>query len=136
MLQLVTHRPSQPQPKICFYILNKGSNSGKPLTAPCANCFVAYFENENEKEFYYWLCWAMWQAKQFEHLHCGSVILFIRKNELYKLLQQKTQSLNKENWSQVVTKVKLLHEKEMQLRNQIELFAQLKTAFLKNALRG
>ncbi len=52
MLQLVTHRPNQPQPKICFYILNKGSNSGKPLNAPCANCFVAFFENENEKEFY------------------------------------------------------------------------------------
>ncbi len=79
MLQLVTHRPGIAQPKFSFFILNKGNNSGKPLTQPCANCFMAICETEDENEFYYWLCWGLWQAKAFEQLLCGSVIPFIRK---------------------------------------------------------
>ena len=29
-----------------FFILNKGNNSGKPLLAPCPNCFVIIAENQ------------------------------------------------------------------------------------------
>ena len=60
-----------------FFILNKGNNSGKPLLAPCPNCFVIQFQSENEKEQIYWLLYSLWQSKAFYPLLRGSVIPFV-----------------------------------------------------------
>ncbi|WP_371923412.1 hypothetical protein [Flavobacterium sp. HSC-61S13] len=35
-----THKKGNLYKGIYFFILNKGLNSGKPLSQPCANCFV------------------------------------------------------------------------------------------------
>jgi len=60
-----------------FFILNKGNNSGKPLVAPCPNCFVIQFQCESEKEQIYWLLYSLWQSKAFYPLLRGSVIPFV-----------------------------------------------------------
>jgi len=60
-----------------FFILNKGNNSGKPLTVPCPNCFVIWFQCEAEKEQIYWLSYSLWQSKAFYPLLRGSVIPFV-----------------------------------------------------------
>ena len=71
-----------------FFILNKGLNSGKPLEKSCPNCFVITVKNDEEKEFLFWLCWGMWQAKKFYYLHTGSVIPFIRLHEFKSYLNE------------------------------------------------
>jgi len=60
-----------------FFILNKGNNSGKPLSAPCPNCFVIQFQNEIEKEQVYWLVYSLWQSNAFYPFLRGSVISFV-----------------------------------------------------------
>ena len=60
-----------------FFILNKGNNSGKPLLAPCPNCFVIQFQCEEEKEKIYWLSYSLWQSKAFYPFLRGSVIPFV-----------------------------------------------------------
>ena len=60
-----------------FFILNKGNNSGKPLTVPCPNCFVIQFQSEAEKEQIYWLSYSLWQSKAFYPYLRGSVIPFV-----------------------------------------------------------
>ena len=60
-----------------FFILNKGNNSGKPLSAPCPNCFVIQFQNETKKEQVYWLMYSLWQSKAFYPFLRGSVIPFV-----------------------------------------------------------
>ncbi len=60
-----------------FFILNKGNNSGKPLSAPCPNCFVIQFQNEIEKEQVYWLMYSLWQSNAFYPFLRGSVIPFV-----------------------------------------------------------
>jgi len=60
-----------------LFILNKGNNSGKPLLAPCPNCFVIQFQCESEKEQIYWLSYSLWQSKAFYPLLRGSVIPFV-----------------------------------------------------------
>jgi hypothetical protein len=60
-----------------FFILNKGNNSGKPLSAPCPNCFVIQLQCEDEKEEIYWLLYSLWQSKAFYPLLRGSVIPFV-----------------------------------------------------------
>jgi len=60
-----------------FFILNKGNNSGKPLSGPCPNCFVIQFQNEIEKEQVYWLMYSLWQSNAFYPFLRGSVIPFV-----------------------------------------------------------
>jgi hypothetical protein len=60
-----------------FFILNKGNNSGKPLTTPCPNCFVIQFQGEEEKEQIYWLLYSLWQSKAFYPFLRGSLIPFV-----------------------------------------------------------
>lgn len=134
MLQLVTYRPGQQQPESSFFILSKGLNAGKPLNEPCANCFIATCETENEKEFYFWLCWGLWQAKRFEHLLCGSVIPFIRKKELFNELQNQAAHLHAERWKAAVIKAQAIHAKELQLQALLKQVKQLKAAYIRSQL--
>jgi hypothetical protein len=77
-----------------FFILNKGNNSGKPLLAPCPNCFVIQFQCEEEKEKIYWLSYSLWQSKAFYPLLRGSVIPFVVLRDLKSCLSD---GLNKAN---------------------------------------
>ena len=81
-----------------FFILNKGNNSGKPLLAPCPNCFIIQFQCEEEKEKIYWLMYSLWQSKAFYPLLRGSVIPFIVLRDVKSCLSD---GLNKSNGNPV-----------------------------------
>lgn len=65
-----------------FFILSKGLNSGRPQDQPCPNCFVAYCNDKDEREFFYWLSYALWQCGTFKIYLVGSVIPFLRISDL------------------------------------------------------
>jgi len=69
-----------------FFILNKGNHSGKPMNDPCPNCFVCICSSEEEKEMLYWLVMGLCQGRVFEQYLCGSVIPFVRINDVKKTL--------------------------------------------------
>lgn len=71
-----------------FFVLNKGLNSGKPLTEPCPNCFVIECNSAAEKEHLYWVFYSLWQGQKFREIQIGSVIPFIRKKETIDLVKQ------------------------------------------------
>ncbi|HNJ17908.1 MAG TPA: hypothetical protein PKN57_12040, partial [Saprospiraceae bacterium] len=64
---LKTYSPKAQINEPHFYILCKGNNSGKPLTEPCPNCFVLTAKSEEDKQFFYSLCFGLWKAKSFEY---------------------------------------------------------------------
>ena len=74
---LKTYSPATKTEMLQFFILNKGKNSGKPLSEPCPNCFVLTAKSEEDKQFFYSLCFGLWKAKSFEYFLKGSVIPFI-----------------------------------------------------------
>ncbi|MFY0608519.1 MAG: hypothetical protein JXR10_17515 [Cyclobacteriaceae bacterium] len=65
-----------------FYVLSKGLNAGKPLDEPCPNCFLVATETEESKQLFYWLCYALWKSGYFRRHLVGSVIPFLRINDL------------------------------------------------------
>ena len=77
-----------------FFILNKGNNSGKPLSVPCPNCFVIQCKTESEKEQVYWLAYSLWQSKAFYPMLRGSVIPFVVLRDVKSCLLD---GLNKAN---------------------------------------
>ena len=86
--KMITYRPECEYKAPHFFILNKGLNSGKPLKKPCPNCFVISFNTESEKESLYWIVYSLHQGKRFQIALVGSVIPFIRKNDLIKIINE------------------------------------------------
>jgi len=58
------------------------------MRKPCPNCFVANFNDYDECEDHFWLCFALHQAGIFKPYIIGSVIPFIRKNEVADIIEQ------------------------------------------------
>lgn len=84
--KLKTHKLNATYSEPHFFILNKGNHSGKPMYDPCHNCFVCICSTEEEKEMLYWLVMGLCQGRVFEQYLCGSVIPFVRINDVKKAL--------------------------------------------------
>ncbi len=76
-----THSKDRRYSEFHFFLLSKGLNAGRPSNIPCPNCFAIVTDNEEDKLYLYWLCYCLWQSKQFERMLTGSVIPFLRLKE-------------------------------------------------------
>ncbi len=127
-----SYNPEKAKSYFEFYILCKGMNSGKPLLSPCRNCFVCTCSCDDEKDFLFWLCWGLWKTKQFEPLLCGSVIPFIRIDELRREITRQAGHADQRRAAFLCTIQKLLQieQRESDIRKQLLLLQQLKYSML------
>ena len=127
-----TYSPKNQATEFEFYILCKGLNSGKPLTAPCPNSFVCICKNQKQKDFYFWLLFGLWKAKHFHQLLTGSVIPFIRIDEFKSTIKAQAEAVSKDKYAfvQDVHKVKLIERKEKQMYETLALLADVKKAMM------
>ena len=95
--KLKTHNLNATYSEPHFFILNKGNHSGKPMNDPCPNCFVCICSSEEEKEMLYWLVMGLCQGRVFEQYLCGSVIPFVRINDVKKALNSGFHSIILQN---------------------------------------
>ena len=111
-----------------FFILNKGNNSGKPLTVPCPNCFVIQFQCEKMKEQIYWLSYSLWQSKAFYQFLRGSVIPFIVLNDLKSCLRDGLKKVdeNPAQFEKAVAALRSLEAMEKQYKQNLVLIANAK----------
>ncbi len=132
-----THTPRTDHQAPHIFILNKGMNSGKPLTTPCPNSFVILFNTYTDREEYYWLAYSLWQAK-FWHPHLtGSVIPFLRLPEFRKeFIKQTTHMLqNTEKHEKSIESLRLLKDAEERFRYNIRLVEDLRRMILYRYIR-
>lgn len=111
-----------------FFILNKGNNSGKPLSAPCPNCFVIQFQNEIEKERVYWLIYSLWQSKAFYPYLRGSVISFVILRDMQECIADGLEKIeiNPGQFQKVVETLRSLEEMEKKFRQNLKLLQDVK----------
>ncbi len=83
--QIKSHAKGRTYSQPHFFILCKGNNSGKPLTAPCPNCFVLLCES-GQKDLLYWMLWGLWKSRAFHPYLRGSVIPFIVLSDAREVL--------------------------------------------------
>ena len=105
-----------------FFILNKGNNSGKPLTVPCPNCFVIQFQCEENKEQVYWLLYSLWQSKAFYPYLRGSVIPFIVLRDIKECVADGLEKAeaNPTQFQKVVEALRSLEEMEKKFRQNLK----------------
>lgn len=121
--------------KNSFFILNKGLNTGKPLNEPCPNCFVCICKNSEDIEKLYWLLFALWQSKEIKRHLIGSVILYIRKSELEKLIRQKVQEHILLVVQMSIPVLREFHRKEEAFLKMTFQVRELKIAYLCSLIR-
>ena len=128
--QIRSYNPKNQVPPHSFFDLSKGLNSGKPLFAPCPNCFVVTTKDEEVKEFVYWLIYGLWQSRAFYVFHTGSVIPFIRIDEFRSFVLEKFRQARQEDekHSQVIKALRSLEDREKQYMQNITLIQEAKRA--------
>lgn len=125
-----THRKENQISKPHFFIQSKGLHSGRPLENPIPNCFVFQTETEEEKEFYFWLSFGLWQSKAFRPFLIGSVIPFIRIGELKQCIQVAEEKANQNlpGYKKIISAMQALDKQEKNIARQLELINQYKLA--------
>ncbi|HEY1038226.1 MAG TPA: hypothetical protein VGF30_02425 [Bacteroidia bacterium] len=136
-MQIKTHKTKNTYAQPHFFILSKGNNSGKPLEIPCPNCFVCLCKDDDEKQKLYWLFYGLWQGKYFNPFLTGSVIPFIRLDDLKqvaKLALAKIE-LQPQQFTKNISVMQLLDEKAKVVQEQIKLIKQAKRALMYQVLK-
>jgi ribosomal protein S15P/S13E len=115
-----------------FFILNKGLNTGKPLSEPCPNCFVIQFGRAEDSENMEAICKSLWRAKFWHQFLIGSVIPYIRIHDFAKNLMIKSNEMTQdfEQHKKDVATLKLLLQKEEQFQQNINLINDLRRVIL------
>jgi len=123
-----SHRPGVDYSMPHFFILNKGNNSGKPLSVPCPNCFVIQFQCEQEKEQIYWISYSLWQSKAFYSFLRGSVIPFVVLRDVKSCLLDGLNKVdeNPAQFEKAVAALRSLEAMEMQNKQNLLLISQAK----------
>ena len=120
-----------------FFILNKGNNAGKPLPEYCANCFVFLADDVEEKDFYFFLFYGLWQGGLFRPFITGSVIPFIRIDDLHSVVNEASLKVSSKP-NEVDAVVKMMNDLDTYndvLSKKIALIKQTKKALMYKMLR-
>ncbi len=136
-MQIKTYKGKRIDKEHFFFILNKGNNSGKPMETACPNCFVCFCKNEEEKQTLYWLFYGLWQGRFFQPFITGSVIPYIRINDVKQVIKtalEKVQ-LNPEQFTKNISVMQTLEERNNAIKEQIQLIKQAKKSLMYQVLK-
>jgi len=135
--ELKTHKSGRTYSNPHFFILNKGLNSGKPLTNPCPNCFVVTTATEEAKNTLFHLSLMLQIGGFYAYYLKGSVIPFISvddcKNTLKKGLKSSGNITNQ--MQKHIKAVEVISKKEKELQNVIDKMSVLKVAYIRNCFK-
>ena len=136
--ELRTHRIGRIYSKPHFFILNKGLNSGKPLSKPCPNCFVVTSSTEKEKNTLFHLSMMLQIGGFYAYCLKGSVIPFITIDDCRNTLKKGfNSSMSTANQIQKHIKtVEVISKREKELQNVIDKMAVLKVAYIRSFLKS
>ena len=127
-----THRKDTMYVTPHMFVLNKGLNSGKPQITEFTNSFVIIFSNEEDLETVYWIAYSLWKSKFRHQFLCGSVIPFLRINDLKHNFSARVNTLllDHEAHQKDMKALRLLELKETQFHENINLINDLRRVIL------
>ena len=88
-----SHSAGSGSQSFTFYILSKGNNAGQPKLLPWVNSFAVHCLSKEDLDFYFWLCYSLWQAGHFRQYLRGSVIPFLSVCDARYLVHQSAKSI-------------------------------------------
>ena len=130
--KIQTHRKETIYKNPHLFVLNKGLNSGKPQKTEFTNSFVIIFSNNEDLETVYWIAYSLWKSKFWHQFLCGSVIPFLRINDLKYNFSARVNALllDHEAHQKDMKALRLLELKEKQFHENISLINDLRRLIL------
>lgn len=126
--KIKTHKSGKMYNQPHFFILNKGLNSGKPFNHYVTNSFVFLADNQQEKEFYYFLLLGLWELRFFRKHLIGSVIEYVRLGDVIDVIEETLNSVNSGNrsFSDVQNTLAQIEALQSNLQSQLTYLMQLR----------
>lgn len=134
--EIKTHQIGRTYSNPHFFILNKGLNSGKPLTLPCPNCFVIITKREKEKNTLYHLSMMLQIGGYYAYYLKGSVIPFISINDCKNTLLKGFETSKDSEFNKHIKAVSIISKKEKELQYVIEKMALLKKSYIESIFKN
>ena len=120
-IQVKTYQGTQ-QPN-AIYVLSRGLNSGKPLDAPCPNCFQIVSPNPKQAKAVARILFESGNLRPFLH---GSVIEFVRIDVYRSQFITIWDSLNPERAADTIKKLDAIDSYLSNLTDQFKKIKQLR----------
>jgi hypothetical protein len=135
--KIKTHKSGKIYNQPHFFILNKGLNSGKPFKHYVCNSFVFLADNNDERDFYYFMLLGIWELRLLRPYLKGSVIEFVRLGDVIDVLDETLNSINTGNRSFADVQNSLIQIDALQSNLQLQLshLMQLRKALFYKYLR-
>lgn len=136
--KIKTHKSGTMYNQPHFFILNKGLNSGKPFRHYVVNSFVFLADDNNERDFYYFMLLGIWELRLLRPYLKGSVIEYVRLGDVIDVLEETLNSVNTGNRSfsdvqKSLVQIELLQSNlQMQLAHLMQLRKSLFHKYLYN----
>jgi hypothetical protein len=135
--EMKTHQVGRAYSQPHFFILNKGLNSGKPLSNPCPNCFVVTVETEKVKHTLFHLSMMLQISGFYAFYLKGSVIPFITVDDCRNTLRKGLKS--HENCGIELQKhikvVAIINKKQKELQDALIKLENLKLSFARSLIK-
>ncbi|GAA4770590.1 MULTISPECIES: DUF6943 family protein [Flavobacterium] len=127
-----THKKGTIYSKPHLFLLNKGMNSGKPQKEPFTNSFVIIFERDSDFDTINLTAYALWKTKFWHQFLSGSVIPFLRLNDVRKEFSTKVNQEIKDHKEHVknVQTLKLLEQSEKRFNENLNLINDMRRVIL------
>ena len=119
--KIKTHKQGKIYNQPHFFILNKGLNSGKPFNHYVCNSFVFLADDENEKEYFYFLLLGIWELRLLRPYLKGSVIEYVRLGDVIDILDETLNTVNTGNRSFADVQNSLVQIDALQTNLQLQL---------------
>ena len=136
--KIKTHKSGTAYNQPHFFILNKGLNSGKPFKHYVCNSFVFLADDNQEKEFYYFLLLGLCELRFFRPHLKGTAIEFIRLGDIIDVLEETLNSVNTGNrsFSDVQNSLAKIEALQSNLQLQLSYLMQLRKSIFYKYLKS
>jgi len=124
------HSLHKSPPVSSFFILSRGHNTGRPSYSPNVNCFVFSCAPQDLQHFY-WLVYALWYSRKFETYLYGSVIEFMRVDDLRNVVAESIRDMKQVQ--DAVAALQGLLLLETKLKTQLDLIQRSRMLLLSRA---
>ena len=135
--KIKTHTQGKIYKQPHFFILNKGLNSGKPFNHYVCNSFVFLADDENEKEYFYFLLLGLWELRLFRPYLKGTAIEFVRLGDVIDVIEETINSINTGNrsFSDVQKSLVQIDKLQSNLQTQLTYLLQLRKSLFYKYLK-
>lgn len=134
--KIKTHKVGTTYQQPHFFILNKGNNTGKPLPEYCANCFVFLADDDQDKDFHFYMFLGLWELRIFRPHLIGSVVPYIRLGDLVDLAEEAINTVNtgERSFMDVQPALAQIEAIQVRLQRQLRYLMQLRQAMFSRYL--